>query len=76
MEQSEAYKQVEAKIKDLEKQLSLCINSSTECEKSAVEAEREIEAHFAAIINSLAARKAILLKEIAQKVKDQSMRAL
>jgi hypothetical protein len=72
MEQSEAFKSGAATIKALEKQLEACRNSGGECEQRAVELTKEIEEHFAKCMNTLAARKEVLLREIAQKVSDRS----
>ena len=73
MEQSEEFKGLEALIKTLEQRLSTCRNFNSVCEESAKEAEREIEEHFAKCFNALASRKAALLREIAEKVNNQSM---
>jgi hypothetical protein len=72
MQQSEVFKSGEATIKYLEKQLEACGKINIVCEKSAGEATREIEEHFAKCVNALAARKEVLLKQIAQRVADQS----
>jgi hypothetical protein len=72
MEQSEAFKSGAATIKALEKQLEACRNIGGECEQRAVELTKEIEEHFAKCMNTLAARKEVLLREIAQKVSDRS----
>ena len=73
MAQSEEFKNGEAIIKSLEKQLAKCKNIDNICEKSSVEARKEIEEHFAKLANVLAARKAVLLNEVAQKMAFQSM---
>ena len=73
MEHSEGFKNVVATIKALEKQLSLCGDSIRVCEQSAVEAEEEIEEHFAKCMNALAARKASLVRQIPEKVALQSI---
>jgi hypothetical protein len=72
MEQSKAFKSGAATIKSLEKQLEACRNSGGECEQRAVEITNEIEEHFAKCMNYLAARKEVLLREIAQEVSDRS----
>jgi hypothetical protein len=72
MQQSEVFKSGEATIKYLEKQLEACGKINIVCEKSAGEATIEIEEHFAKCVNALAARKEVLLKQIAQRVADQS----
>ena len=71
MEQSEEYKAVEAKIKDLQVELSYCANRG--CEQSGVEAARVIEEHFAKCHKALETRKAALLDEVEKRVKDHSM---
>jgi hypothetical protein len=73
MEQSEGFKSVDSKIKSLEKELSLCDETMKDFEKSGKEAEKEIEEHFARCMNALAARKEVLLREVAQKVTNQRM---
>jgi hypothetical protein len=73
MEQSEGFKGVDSKIKSLEEQLSLCDKTIKDFEQSGKEAEKEIEDHFARCMNSLAARKAVLLKEVAHKLTNQSI---
>jgi hypothetical protein len=72
MQQSEAFKSGEATIQALEKQLTACGNISKACEESAKEATQQIEEHFARCMNALAARKEVLLREVAQNVVDQS----
>lgn len=73
MEQNEEYKRVEGMIRDIEQQLALCNNTSQTCEVSGRDAEREIEEHFARVMNNLAARKQVLLREVEQKVANQRM---
>ena len=73
MEQSESLTKIVGKIKALEEQLSLCASINKECDLSAAKAEEEIEHHFERCMHTLAARKAILLKELAHKVTIQSM---
>jgi hypothetical protein len=72
MQQSEVFKSGEAIIQALEKQLTACENISKVCEQSAREATQQIEEHFARCMNTLAARKEVLLREVAQNVADQS----
>jgi hypothetical protein len=64
MEQSEGFKSVDSKLKSLEQQLSLCDKTIKDFEQSGKDAEQEIEEHFARCMNSLAARKAVLLKDV------------
>ena len=73
MEQTEAFKNVEATIKALEKRLLICGTINKVCEQSAEEAEKEIKEYFARCFNALAAREASLLRDVAQKVHNQSM---
>jgi hypothetical protein len=73
MEHSEGFKSVASKIKSLEQQLSLCAKTIKDFEQSGKDAEKEIEEHFARCMNSLAARKAVLLGEVAQKLANQRM---
>jgi hypothetical protein len=73
MEQSEGFKGVDSKIKSLEQQLSLCDKAIKDFEQSGKDAEKEIEEHFAKCMNSLAERKAVLLKDVAQKIVTQSI---
>jgi hypothetical protein len=73
MEHSEGFKSVESKIKSLEQQLSLCSKTIKDFEQSGKDAEKEIEEHFARCMNSLAARKVVLLEEVAQKIANQRM---
>jgi hypothetical protein len=73
MEQSEGFRGVDSKIKSLEHQLSLCDKTIKDFEQSGKDAEKEIEEHFAMCMNSLAARKAVLLKEVSQKIIIQSI---
>jgi hypothetical protein len=72
MENNEGFKSVAGKIKELEHQLSLCDEVSKELEQNGEQAEREIEEHFWMCEHALAARKAALLNECAQKIKDKS----
>jgi hypothetical protein len=76
MEQTEAFKQVETTIATITNKLLLCTNIDKVCEESVKDTEKEIEEHFARCINALAARKACLLREIAQKVANHSMHSL
>jgi ribonucleotide monophosphatase NagD (HAD superfamily) len=71
MQQSEVFKSGEATIKYLEKQLEACGKINIVCEKSVGKATKEIEEHFLKCVNALAARKEVLLKQIAQRVADQ-----
>jgi hypothetical protein len=73
MEQSEGFKSVYSKIKSLEQQLSLCDKTIKDFEQSGKDAEQDIEEHFAMCMNSLAARKAVLLKEVSHKITNQSI---
>jgi hypothetical protein len=73
MQQNEAFMSGESTIKALEKQLIACENMIKACEQSAEEVTQEIEEHFARCMNSLAARKEVLLREVAQNVAAQSM---
>lgn len=72
MEQSEEFKDVQAKLKALEDQLALCDQAKQECEQSGKDAVKDIEDQFAKYLNALAARKAVLLREVEQKVTNQS----
>eukprot|EP00026_Physarum_polycephalum_P008352 Phypoly_transcript_08434.p2 GENE.Phypoly_transcript_08434~~Phypoly_transcript_08434.p2 ORF type:complete len:178 (+),score=22.93 Phypoly_transcript_08434:29-535(+) len=71
MEQCEGFKQVVAKIKELETQLARCKDATQLCENSTREAENEIEEHFAMLANALALRKAELLGQVQQKASAQ-----
>lgn len=73
MDQREECKKVQATIKALEQQLSLCENSIKACELSALEAEKEIEDHFARCISAINTRKTALVKHVIEKVNDQSI---
>lgn len=73
MEQTEGYKSVEERIRLLEQTLSQCSDAVEKCEKSGKEAAKEIEEQFAKCINALAARKAVLLKEVEARITKQSM---
>jgi hypothetical protein len=74
MEQSEGFRKAVATIQALEKQLADCSDAAQTCENSKVKAEREIEEHFARLMNALAARKEALLKEVDNTTNHQSMR--
>jgi len=75
MEQNEGFKSITSKIKGLEEQLSQCDKILKECEQCGSEAEREIVEHFVKAINMLAARKAVLLDEVSQKIITRSMKS-
>jgi hypothetical protein len=71
MEQTEGFKSVDSQIKSLERELALCDETFKDIEQSGNVAEKEIEEHFARCMNSLAARKEVLMREVAQNVTNQ-----
>jgi septal ring factor EnvC (AmiA/AmiB activator) len=73
MEQSEGFKSVDSQIKSLEQELSLCNEAIKDVEQSGKDVEKEIEEHFARCMNSLAARKEVLLREVSQNITNQRM---
>ena len=73
MENIEEFKVVVANINHLEQLLVLVEESAKEIEERGQEVEKEIEEHFDRCFNALAARKETLLRELGQKVTNQSM---
>ena len=73
MENREDFKRVVEGISQLEQQLLSIVEDGKVNDKYAAEAEEEVERYFSRCEQALAARKEGLLRELAQKLTDQSM---
>ena len=73
MENREDFKRVVEGINQLEQQLLSIVEDGKVNDKYAAEAEEEVERYFSRCEQALAARKEGLLRELAQKLTDQSM---
>ena len=73
MEKREDFKRVVEGINQLEQQLLSIVEDGKVNDKYAAEAEEEVERYFSRCEQALAARKEGLLRELAQKLTDQSM---
>ena len=73
MEQREDFKRVVEGINQLEQQLLSIVEDGKVNDKDFAEAEEEVERYFSRCEQALAARKEGLLRELAQKLTDQSM---
>ena len=73
MEKREDFKRVVEGINQLEQQLLSIVEDGKMNDKCAAEAEEEVERYFSRCEQALAARKEGLLRELAQKLTDQSM---
>ena len=72
MENNKEFRSVVENIKQLEQQLLLSVDCKR-YEQEGEEMEKEIEEHFARCMNSLAARKEALLRELNKHISDKSM---
>ena len=72
MENNKEFRSVVENIKQLEQQLSLSVDCKR-YKQEEEEMEKEIEEHFARCMNSLAARKESLLRELNKHISDKSM---
>ena len=73
MEKREDFKRVVEGINQLEQQLLSIVEDGKVNDKDFAEAEEEVERYFSRCEQALAARKEGLLRELAQKLTDQSM---
>ena len=73
MEKREDFKRVVEGINQLEQQLLSIVEDGKVNDKYFAEAEEEVERYFSRCEQALAARKEGLLRELAQKLTDQSM---
>ena len=73
MENREDFKRVVEGINQLEQQLLSIVEDGKVNDKDFAEAEEEVERYFSRCEQALAARKEGLLRELAQKLTDQSM---
>ena len=73
MENREDFKRVVEGINQLEQQLLSIVEDGKVNDKYFAEAEEEVERYFSRCEQALAARKEGLLRELAQKLTDQSM---
>ena len=73
MEKREDFKRVVEGINQLEQQLLSIVEDGKVNDKYAAEAEEEVARYFSRCEQALAARKEGLLRELAQKLADQSM---
>ena len=73
MENREDFKRVVEGINQLEQQLLSIVEDGKVNDKYFAEAEEEVERYFSRCEQALAARKEGLLRELAQKLADQSM---
>ena len=73
MEKREDFKRVVEGINKLEQQLLSIVEDGKVNDKYCAEAEEEVERYFSRCEQALAARKEGLLRELAQKLTDQSM---
>ena len=73
MEKREDFKRVVEGINQLEQQLLSIVEAGKVNDKYCTEAEEEVERYFSRCEQALAVRKEGLLRELAQKLTDQSM---
>ena len=73
MEKSEEFKKVVDSIKQLEQQLLSIDEGMKKNETCGEETEMKIEDHFAMCMNTLAARKERLLRELGKHIENHSM---